>query len=70
MHCSMCFLIFFSCLMLIGVIPAAAICIIVVCLMIVAATVLTKQHVVIDVVAGLGIAVLCWELAPWISNML
>ena len=70
MHCSMCFLMIFTSLTLIGVIPAAAVCIIVVCLLIAAATVLTKQHVVIDVAAGFGMAVLCWGLSSGIMQLL
>ncbi len=48
----------------------AAVCIIIVCLLIVASTVLTKQHVIVDVVTGLIMAVVCWILAPVVAAMI
>ena len=67
MHCSMCFLMIFSTVAAAGQFPVAlSLCLIVVCLMIVLSTVLTKQHVIIDVVTGLGMAVLCWALTKFL----
>ena len=79
MHCSMCFLMIFSTIAAVRLAGGgaaeqlsmlAAVCIIIVCLLIVASTVLTKQHVIVDVVTGLIMAVVCWILAPVVAAMI
>lgn len=64
MHCSMCFLMILSCAARTSHMPVPIeIGVIILCCLIVASTVLTKQHVILDVVSGIGMAVLCRLIA-------
>lgn len=69
MHCSMCFIIILTCLgcqtMAAGI--KTALCVLSV--LIVCATVLTKQHVVIDVITALPLAILCFLLGTLGSGL-
>lgn len=63
MHCSQCYIILLSAIMCgwSGVIPwAAAAGVSVLCIMIVMSTVLTKQHVLIDMVSALPLGIVCY----------
>ena len=66
MHCSQCYIILLSAVMcgLNGVMSAvAAACVTVLCIMIVISTVLTKQHVLIDMVSALPLGIIVFAAA-------
>lgn len=73
MHCSMCFIIILSALSCYGVGVAVKSLICVLSCMIIASTVLTKQHVVIDLITAVPLAfvcVLCGTVAEHIASIL
>ena len=70
MHCSQCYIILLSAVMcgLNGVMSAAAAaCVTVLCIMIVISTVLTKQHVLIDMVSALPLGIIVFAAANLIE---
>jgi len=70
MHCSMCFIIaFFAMLCIPGNVMLYA-GFLLLALMIVVSTVLTKQHVIIDVITGLMVAVVAVGVGMWLKGLL
>ncbi len=70
MHCSQCYIILLSAAIcgLSGVLPAAAaVCTSILCIMIVISTVLTKQHVLIDMVTAFPLGIICFAAADFIA---
>lgn len=70
MHCSMCFLMILSCAARTSHMPVPIeTVVIILCCLIVASTVLTKQHVIVDVISGIGMAALCRLAAGFIIQV-
>lgn len=70
MHCSMCFLVILYCLCCLWsgmMAPGAAAALCILAALIVCATLLTKQHVIIDVAAALPTALVCF-FAGWLVS--
>ena len=64
MSCSMSFIMMFTCAALAPQLPIVlATAVMLVCLLIIISTLLTKQHVIIDIITGLIMALICWFLA-------
>lgn len=63
MHCTIAFLFLFAAVGCPGLVLALRIVIVILSLLIVASTVLVKQHVLLDVITAVPVALLCWLLS-------
>ena len=69
MHCSMCFLIL-SFVVGCGGMPVWLIVVIcVLCISIIVSTLLTKQHVIVDVIAAIPMAIVCYLIGHWFCRI-
>jgi len=69
MHCSMCFIIAFFAMLCMPGNMMLYIGFLILALMIVVSTVLTKQHVIIDVITGLMVAVVSVGIGMWLKGV-